>query len=48
MGDNEYGADFLEWEERGVWYTPPDADVDAEGAWMFWLARILLVYSGVT
>ena len=30
-GDDEYGADFLDWEERGVWYTPPDADIDVEG-----------------
>lgn len=22
---------MLEWEERGIWYTPPDAELDVEG-----------------
>ena len=30
--DDFEGAEVLEWEERGIWYTPPDADLDVEGA----------------
>ena len=28
---NEFGAEILDWEERGYWYTPTDADLDVEG-----------------
>ena len=30
-GGGDYEAELLEWEERGIWYTPSDADVDVEG-----------------
>lgn len=30
-GGDEYEAEVLDWEERGIWYTPLDADLDVEG-----------------
>ncbi len=30
-GGDAYEAEVLEWEERGIWYTPPDAELDVEG-----------------
>lgn len=30
--EGEFGAEVVEWEERGVWYTPEDAALDEEGA----------------
>lgn len=31
---DEFEAEVLEWEERGIWYTPPDADLDVEGIFL--------------